>query len=502
MDMTAYPHRVLNIAILLTSIFCLMPSAGSAADPAEMMALLLQIEDRVLPLPVVDGVAKHQDLKDYYWDANTALNQRLQESLTVYRADESRPYHAMTIIAGPAGIGKTFIKNGIYDKSIPTGEILKFDLREKLVSLAADGGSELRPDCCCDDMIFNRLTALTPHGRQAFADWLHQQSVAFLVADSLDEIHPDDYLFVLDELERFALHKSRAFTHVVVLGRPLAFRDYWQDRLTHGLPREVSEFVLSPPHFQTLGDLLVSSWNHDGWKHQIQRTDPSGANQPMSLLDYQGWESQDFSQSGEFANIQLANGHRLDPRGRQELRRLAKSDRIVAAVLQNLAGNGIARDLIQEQVDRELPYDAESFQQEFFARWLERDTETDDRPSRSKPELLDVYLDLLDSVAANYLERGQVDRLGYFAVANQDEVSVTFQGEQVTVPVHRLLNRSGLVNVDPLRPTDQRYRFEPVWIHRLLYQRHLDRQQEQLNQQPNGEQVFESPLAKKATVAK
>ena len=41
-------------------------------------------------------------------------------------------------------------------------------------------------------------------------------------------------------------------------------------------------------------------------------------------------------------------------------------------------------------------------------------------------------------------------------------------GQIVSVLVRRLLNRSGLVTMDPVLPVASRYRFEPFWIHRHL----------------------------------
>ena len=65
-------------------------------------------------------------------------------------------------------------------------------------------------------------------------------------------------------------------------------------------------------------------------------------------------------------------------------------------------------------------------------------------------------------------------------------------GEQVKVPVEQLLNRSGLVNLDAQRPGDARYRFEPLWFHSWLIEKHRDR----LNSASGSERVVTAGAAK------
>ena len=123
-----------------------------------------------------------------------------------------------------------------------------------------------------------------------------------------------------------------------------------------------------------------------------------------------------------------------------------------------------------------------------------------DRPSRLKPQDLELYVKLLEAVAVKYGAAGRLFGDGYFAVGDQDQVSVSHRGDIVSVPVQRLLNRSGLVNLDPLRPGIAHYRFEPFWFHRLLIQMHGERRagggekaerqrQAQSDPQPDGEKT-------------
>jgi hypothetical protein len=310
---------------------------------------------------------------------------------------------------------------------------------------------------------------------------LQKKSPAFVVVDSLDEVHPNDYAFVLSELERFALHSDREFIHVVVFGRPLAFRDYWSDRRARGLPYGLSGHVLNPPDFRTTGDLRVSTWNYDCWKFGLSRVDGTGEAHPMSFEDFQRWCDKDFATVGEFANVSYKENRSIRPEVRDELERWAAQHRVVTAVLPNLAGNSIAREIVEADVECGKAFDERRFMEAFFARWLERDSKTDNRPSRVKPDHLDLYLKLLEAVAIKYIDEGRLSPLGYFEVNDDDRVFVQHGDYDVSVPVRRLLNRSGLVNMDAVQAVTQRYRFEPFWIHRHLVVRHLERSAQQLS---------------------
>jgi len=83
-----------------------------------------------------------------------------------------------------------------------------------------------------------------------------------VVADSLDEIHPDDYLFVLEQLERISLAADQEFIHLVVFGRPFAFRDFWNNRETAKSQPTLNRFLLNKPELRTTGDLALSNWNY------------------------------------------------------------------------------------------------------------------------------------------------------------------------------------------------------------------------------------------------
>jgi hypothetical protein len=446
--------------------------------PAEIDTLR-EIENRVLPLPLVPGVARYESLPDYYWSSNIALRYRFDEAVRAFNSGKPGRYRAMTVVAGPAGVGKTFIKGSVYRDWIPEDKVRKFDIREVLGDLAEKGLAEYKPDIEHDGEAISRLLSLTPEGREQFLPALDLDSSAFLVVDSLDEVHPDDYFFVLSALEQYALYGNREFIHVVVFGRPLVFREYWRDRRSAGIPEGLRGYVLNPPDFRTTGDLMVSSWNFNCWKYGLSRMDIDGERRSMRLSDFQRWSDCDFDTSGEFSDVAHKDAHCFCPEVRDVLTTWARQHRVVAAVLPNLAGNSIVREIVDQCVDQGREFDERQFMESYFASWLERDTKSGDRPSNVKARHLDLYMKLMEAVAAKYIDEHRLSREGYFDVIDDDRVVIEHEGKTVSVPVERLLNRSGLVTLDPVLPVAARYRFEPFWFHRLLLLKHHERQAKQ-----------------------
>ncbi len=451
------------------------PAATVPRESAEL-TMLRQIEARVLPLLLVAGPPRNETLADYYTDANVPLRARFDEAVGAFNSGKPSRFQALTIVAGSAGVGKTFVKQNVYRDWIPEDQIWKVDIRQWFGELADQGLAELKPDVCHGDQVINRLLSLKPAGREEFIRRLRRHARAFVVIDSLDEIHPHDYFFVLAELERFALRGDRQFIHVVIFGRPLVFREYWRDRRSEGIPNGLQGFVLNPPDFRTTGDLLVSSWNYNCWKYGLSRVAIDGETRSMRLADFQQWCDRDFVTTGEFADVTFEQNKSMCPQVRDELRQWSMQHRVVAAALPNLAGNSIVREIVQQRVERGQAFDEAEFMDEFFQRWLERDTQSDDRPSRLKPQHLELYVKLLEAVAAKYVNEHRVNGQGYFDVIDDDVVVVEHQDATVSVPVRRLLNRSGLVNLDPVLPVASRYRFEPFWFHRHLLSKHYQRQ--------------------------
>jgi hypothetical protein len=147
----------------------------------------------------------------------------------------------------------------------------------------------------------------------------------------------------------------------------------------------------------------------------------------------------------------------------------------VNSMFYNLAGNDMLRQIAERYALEELPYNERTVMEAYLAKWLERGSETHNRPSFAELEHLDLNLELLEGVAVKYLLENRVDSEGFFNVRDDDAVTVDYHGRRLSFPVFRILDRSGLKYLDLREPGSHRYRFEPVWLHRLLVERHNDR---------------------------
>jgi hypothetical protein len=144
-------------------------------------------------------------------------------------------------------------------------------------------------------------------------------------------------------------------------------------------------------------------------------------------------------------------------------------------MLYNLAGNTMIREIAEGYALSGRPYDEREVMEAYLAAWLERETKTDGRPSAVKPAHLDLYMQLLEGVAAKYLDEDRLDEQGCFSVRYDDVIRASHEGRELRFPAFRILNRSGLKYLDPREPGSRKYRFEPVWLHRLLVEKYSER---------------------------
>jgi hypothetical protein len=286
----------------------------TTATPHEVRtAELLKIEDRVLPPALVEGPAAHQTLPEYYWAANQPIRQRLDRSKTAYRSPQDRPFRAVTFIAGDAGVGKTFIKGEVVNKGVARDDIFRCDLRELYEHWDGQGFIEQRRDLYSGELVINTLPAIRDRSKQLLKKLLAAQTAHFYIIDSLDEVHPDDYVTNLQQVVEFTFNTDRPFVHVVVLGRPFSFREYWQTCRSQYERHDVELLMLEAPQLRTTGDLLVSSWNYHTWKYQLQLKTDDGESAMMSLDDYLNWTAFGFKRSGRFSSVTCESNDDMDP---------------------------------------------------------------------------------------------------------------------------------------------------------------------------------------------
>lgn len=430
---------------------------------------LKTLERQLLPGRPGVGGPRCAQMVDYYWDANPELESELKSARRKF-SNLQDEHQRMVLIAGPAGVGKTFIKRGIYD-GLPGDALWKFDARELWAAYRDLGFAEYKADLHHENTVFNKMLTLTNAGREHFCREVLKCKTSFVVVDSLDEIHPRDYVFVLRTLETLVQPSRPGFAQVVVFGRPFCFEAYWQLRQSAGVEASgtVRGYMLQKPEFRTTGDIQVSNWNFDSWKFGLCRR--SGKSQhAFCFAEYQQWCERGFLCDGDFSDIIFDANQHITVEAREMLNRWVSDEPAVAAVFANLAANGMVRDILVNHLQKRQTFDDRKFMEQFLELWLKRDTRSDDRPSQIKPEYLDVYLDLLENVAVIYSPAVQAD--GSFSVGENDQVKVSFISGSIAVSVKDLLNRSGLVTADPFGEERGRVRFEPLWLHRFLISKH------------------------------
>ncbi len=477
--------RVAAHSMLLLWGTFIQPGFCRAVEPRVMrgtISRLQALEQQFSTVGLVEGEPRCAGITEYYWDANRELELELNAAKKNFEACEP-DHHRMTLVAGPAGLGKTFIKRD-FCAGVPVGALWKFDVRELFQHYCEQGMAEQTADLHDGTTVFNHMLSLTSVGRKQFRSDVLNSQASFVVVDSLDEIHPKDYVFVLQTLEEFLRRSERAFAQVVVFGRPFSFVTYWHQRDANRYQDIVHGFILRKPEFRTDGDIQVSNWNFDSWKFGLRRGSAQ-ANAEVTFAEYQAWCERGYGCDGEFSDMIFDPNDHMKVEVRATLERWISEEPTVAAVISNLAANGMVRDILVDQLRAGEEFDERTFMDQFLTRWLERDTKSDDRPSLIKPTHLHAYLGLLENVAASYSSSVKAD--GTFSVPSDANVKIELNGGDVMVSVKGLLNRSGLVTVQPFGKATNEYRFEPFWLHRFLTGRYVRRL--------SGAEVRQSPVA-------
>ena len=430
------------------------------------LARLERIEAQQLPSALVAGPAQHTSLPAYYEAANQDLADRLSACKSCFESDPNSPMHRMTLISGVAGAGKTFLKGMVFRKDYPQGTVHKFDLRELYELWQEQGLVEPRPDLANQGLTLNQLPAVKGPRTDQILDYLNQQSGNFYVIDSLDEIHPDDSQWVLEQIEQFTFESSKPFLHVVVLGRGSSFRNYWvkhhQDR-----PREdLALFNLGAPQFRTTGDLQVSTWNYHCFRNRLAWSQPDRG--PFTLENFIAWEASDFRRTGSFKNVSLTTDTAVDATIEKTFAQWTQARPYLGDMLRNLAGNSMIREIAFARISDNQNCGEAAIKRAYIRACLERNAGSHGRPTSDDKELGGVYLQLLTSIAERMTQPHRLNDQGYFAPHAGETINVVHEGREYTFPVQQVLDRSGLIYVDALQTDRPTYRFEPLWVHRAL----------------------------------
>ena len=96
------------------------PSAEASGQAVirRWLSELNQIERRIQPSRFYAGERSYSTLPAYYWAANQSLRRHLDAITSAYLDGDDDELSGLTLIAGTAGVGKTFIKSGCSASSL------------------------------------------------------------------------------------------------------------------------------------------------------------------------------------------------------------------------------------------------------------------------------------------------------------------------------------------------------------------------------------------------
>lgn len=470
--MLACWNRVCHVLILL--VF----ASIAHAQQVDKLALLRNLEAKILGPPLIDGPRQHDELIDYYLAANPRLKNHLQQAkqrLLSGEATKLRPFRHLTLIAGVAGVGKsTALRTFLKDPDLES-VLYKCDLKTDFYQPWEQADkAELRPDLRSNGLVLNEMLALKKGESGDLINQLQGQSANTIYIDSLDEIHPDEYLKTLRMLEAFVKQSKQPYLHVMVLGRPEAFWDYWVREGAKLTAEQVDMFILRAPEYKTTGDLAVLHQSYDEWRYHVCWK----SGKTLSPEEYLAFQEGGYKHRGKFANITFKPNANMLPQTRNRFEIWAKTYPEVRYSLGTLAGSGFWHEIAESVIAQKTQPTLRELEEQYFSLCLVRDTRPINRPSTENPQFLELYRSLLEQVALDYDNVNQLDAQGYFRVMPEAEVTVDYQSESVSFSVVDLLDRSGLVSVDLNSTGERRYRFEPFWFHRFLAERAMKREQD------------------------
>jgi hypothetical protein len=322
---------------------------------------------------------------------------------------------AMILVTAPGGFGKSFLVRHL--------QALQPN-RVKLYKLSDYGASSDKPDLILRKRetriaVNHLLDVPESRQKQLLAEVGNPNSNGIHVIDDFDEINADVAQILLAALSRIA--QQSIHSRIVAVGRPEAFAKYLSDphRLFTVAPKWVA---LRPPLYQTKGDVksLIDFAYRDSGKPP---TEEQTAKTFMLLSRH------------PYLRPMLGNlSHAID---------MVKHARDTSV------------EKLQASSDKQI-------KRVFCDLILARNSNTHNRPSPTEPEQLRMYLQVIRKIAAEH--SGSVESDGSFRVSELENV---FSGD-VSAQVQNVLNRSGLVTVQPLDTVTLQYRFSPVWLHRFF----------------------------------
>jgi len=349
-------------------------------------------------------------IAEFYKSANASFFSALPPS------DTSRE---IVLATAPGGFGKTFLVNHLADShkdAFAAYKLISLGKNWLVDDLIVHQGSQ--------QITLNHLLDIEESAQddlvKKISDTISASKQPVILIDDFDEIDPSDAHSILIKLASLS-ENCPSPARIVGVGRAEAFTSFISDprRPYKITPRWIS---FSPPRYSTKGDLAALT----KFVFEDQKRTPTEAELDRVFL---------LLERNPFLLSMLTN--------------LAQANEIVKYARIN-----------EDQTLRSKSQG--TVKKDFFNFLLTRNSNTHKRPSPNEPEHLEIYKNILRQIA--WERSDEVGKDGCFTVAYLQSVNVG----PLATNVRTALDRSGLVEVEPLDTTFLKYKFSPPWVHRYL----------------------------------
>ncbi|WP_271765922.1 hypothetical protein [Aquimarina algiphila] len=404
------------------------------------------IANKTTPILETDSYIEH--IKKSNVDFTSFLKE-FNDSLTL-----NPKYKGIAYVTASAGFGKSYFTKKWLSEELTGKNIGKIKVRKDFVC------KEQESKCYADSLgyIISKkpdLIAVSKNGNEKLLGYLYtykfnldsiiqfykyDKQIDVIMVDDLDEVSESTTNRYLKEFEDIIEKEKYSDINLIVfLSRPEALVNYLSNTyrkcpkvdMIYGLEQK----VLQKPIFATSNQIRdrVNNWADWYQEEKLGRLiDHTERNQIFEQI-LSLYKSYDF--------IKL------------QLQIQSNSDFLFRGILKNRIDENTNENEIKTIL---------------FNTMVGRNSDSHLRPMLDSNEGA-IYMTFLEEIVLNKIDIDEIEeKNGWFKVDNNETVSINLGGIVYTTTVKSLLNRSGLITIDPIDDKYSKYRFEPFWIHEYI----------------------------------
>ena len=368
-----------------------------------------------------DTTNSNKNIKELYIDYNSDMFSRFQNRLL------NKDISGITLLAAPGGYGKSFVvSDNVILSVVDSIDAIEYEFPKEIIG-EFNQKSDLKVDLIGANktsIILGKLPNLDTFSVELYytnENLFDQSKKKVILFDGLDEIHPNSAERILKNIK--SNYKKYLNTHIILLARPETFNSYYsnpqlvRDENIHFI--QLSEII-----YKTKGDLNLRVSN---------------------ICEYLPGVCKDL----EFEALVNLCAEILvkNPELNEAFGNLRMSKDFIAFVATMLkSGRSVQSDELKSYI---------------ISRIFDDEKKKHNRPSTTDQEVFGfrLYSAMFHEVTKKY--SSQVSKDGSFMVLDTDNVSFDFEEKNYSFFVRDLLDRSGLINMNPADTPAKLYRFSP-----------------------------------------